>query len=282
MHPDHEVEKLISAARHDAFHEAASVDAKVIAILMAAGKVSREDVDVALAKVAALTTPQPTTQFEAWAKLRHFDLVRCSHEPYAAYRSDLTNAALAGWRGGNGGAAQSNHYQQLLGVAYVVLGCLAANGVDIPVRFLDAFSDPDSVENPLELLPCDFSPARAVRAAVVAAQAPIAWMRVTDITEWADTEPESDGWTPLYATPTTPTGLVTPASLSTDATAQLSTDSVDKAVEMVRRLVHEFGDYHYHTCPQDVIPPTGPCECFAGALMNDARALLAAPKESEC
>lgn len=221
-------------------------------------------------------------QFEARAKLHHYDLVRCSHEPYAAYRSDLTNAALAGWRGANGGAVpqtqpderaesdmraafaqhmgqpweaaleaarriwslawgasrfyaqqaqpderaaliaerdaaimsthrqaiciqlcaahigpetsatieglpnavkrlvkerdavratapQSDHYQQLLGVAYVVLGCLAANGVDIPVRFLDAFSDPDSVENPLELLPCDFSPARAVRAAVEAA-----------------------------------------------------------------------------------------------------------------
>lgn len=224
-------------------------------------------------------------QFEAWAKLHHYDLTRCSHEPYAAYRSDLTNAALAGWRGADGesgpqaalkgdersaakraigyvmamegppsliktlhfmaegvtggGASESEgqtaqrdaeisqlvderdsfehmgtvlagkvsellnidvgewssannpifraihaiedriaaaptapqptHYQQLLGVAYVVLGCLAANGVDIPERFLDAFSDPDSVENPLELLPCDFSPARAVRAAVEAA-----------------------------------------------------------------------------------------------------------------
>ncbi|WP_186121068.1 VRR-NUC domain-containing protein [Burkholderia gladioli] len=28
--------------------------------------------------------------------------------------------------------------------------------------------------------------------------APVAWMRVTDITEWTDTEPETDGWTPLY------------------------------------------------------------------------------------
>ena len=244
-------------------------------------------------QAARAHTPQPTTQFEAWAKLHHYDLTRCSHEPYAAYRSDLTNAALAGWRGANGETApqapsvpvelsgvkealeggdgfwrtcsgchetedghdvghypfsdvlnctlgggcsecgglgavwdntdyddmaefcerwmasaeqfeewwhegahpfrnvggtkdlqltqemarsiwdaaratapQPDHYQQLLGVAYVVLGCLAANGVDIPERFLGAFSDPDSVENPLELLPCDFSPARVVRAAV--------------------------------------------------------------------------------------------------------------------
>lgn len=79
---------------------------------------------------------------------------------YANAYGELVRAATA---------PQSERYQQLLGVAYVVLGCLVANGVDIPVRFLDAFADPDSVENPLELLPCDFSPARAVRAAVEAA-----------------------------------------------------------------------------------------------------------------
>jgi len=27
---------------------------------------------------------------------------------------------------------------------------------------------------------------------------PMAWFRKTDITEWTDTEPETDGWTPLY------------------------------------------------------------------------------------
>jgi hypothetical protein len=30
---------------------------------------------------------------------------------------------------------------------------------------------------------------------------PVAWYRQTDITEWTDSEPETDGWTPLYATP---------------------------------------------------------------------------------
>jgi hypothetical protein len=31
--------------------------------------------------------------------------------------------------------------------------------------------------------------------------APIAWMRKTDITEWTDSEPETDGWTPLCEQP---------------------------------------------------------------------------------
>lgn len=36
-------------------------------------------------------------------------------------------------------------------------------------------------------------------SAPVAGEAnPVAWMRKTDITEWTDTEPETDGWTPLY------------------------------------------------------------------------------------
>lgn len=52
---------LIAKAREHAFHEAASVDAKVIAMLMAAGKVSREDVDAALARIAALQA-LPNTQ----------------------------------------------------------------------------------------------------------------------------------------------------------------------------------------------------------------------------
>jgi hypothetical protein len=46
-------------------------------------------------------------------------------------------------------------------------------------------------------------------------------------------------------------------------------------LEMIRRLLHEFGEHHYHGCPQDAIPPKGPCECFAGALCNEARAVIA-------
>ncbi|MBN3815862.1 hypothetical protein G3N57_04235 [Paraburkholderia sp. Se-20369] len=49
---------LIAQARRDAFNEAASVDAKVIAMLTATGKVRHEDVDAALAKVAALHAEQ--------------------------------------------------------------------------------------------------------------------------------------------------------------------------------------------------------------------------------
>ena len=30
---------------------------------------------------------------------------------------------------------------------------------------------------------------------------PVAWMRKTDITELTDSEPETNGWTPLYAAP---------------------------------------------------------------------------------
>lgn len=33
------------------------------------------------------------------------------------------------------------------------------------------------------------------------AQEPVAWIRTTDITEFTDTEPETDGWTALYAAP---------------------------------------------------------------------------------
>ncbi|WP_186214675.1 hypothetical protein [Burkholderia gladioli] len=51
---------LIAKAREHAFREAASVDAKVIAMLMATGKVSREDVDTALARVAALQASTDT------------------------------------------------------------------------------------------------------------------------------------------------------------------------------------------------------------------------------
>ncbi|WP_322072212.1 hypothetical protein [Paraburkholderia bannensis] len=52
-----------------------------------------------------------------------------------------------------------------------------------------------------------------------AAQAPIAWMRVTDITEWTDTEPESDGWTSLYAAPVAPAAAEMPDENSAEFNA---------------------------------------------------------------
>ena len=39
----------------------------------------------------------------------------------------------------------------------------------------------------------------------------------------------------------------------------------------------EFGDEHYHTCPAD--NDSGPCDCFAGHLLTDARLVIeAAPQ----
>ncbi|WP_321935312.1 hypothetical protein [Paraburkholderia sp. J8-2] len=49
----------VAQARRDAFNEAASVDAKVIAMLLATGKVTREDVDMALARVAEMPEEAP-------------------------------------------------------------------------------------------------------------------------------------------------------------------------------------------------------------------------------
>jgi len=43
----------------------------------------------------------------------------------------------------------------------------------------------------------------------------------------------------------------------------------DPIKEALRRMIAEFGDYHYHTCPAD--NDTGLCDCFAGHLLNDAR-----------
>lgn len=56
--------------------------------------------------------------------------------------------------------------------------------------------------------------------------------------------------------------------------AELEAAASDKrdALDMVKRLAHEFDSYHYHGCQADKIPPE-PCDCFAGALMNEARAL---------
>jgi hypothetical protein len=43
----------------------------------------------------------------------------------------------------------------------------------------------------------------AIKQALAAptVQEPVAWMRITDITELTDSEPEEDGYTPLYTTP---------------------------------------------------------------------------------
>jgi hypothetical protein len=56
---------------------------------------------------------------------------------------------------------------------------------------------------------------------------PVAWMRITDITEWADTEPETDGWTPLYATPPATTG----ASTARDQALEEAATVCDKKYE---------------------------------------------------
>jgi hypothetical protein len=46
----------------------------------------------------------------------------------------------------------------------------------------------------------------------------------------------------------------------------------DPVIEALRRMIHEFGDEHYHTCPAD--NDSGPCDCFAGHLLNDARRVI--------
>lgn len=46
----------------------------------------------------------------------------------------------------------------------------------------------------------------------------------------------------------------------------------DPIQEALRRMIAEFGDEHYHTCPAD--SDSGPCNCFAGHLNADVRAVL--------
>lgn len=50
-------------------------------------------------------------------------------------------------------------------------------------------------------------------------------------------------------------------------------EQVDPVREMLRRMVAEFCDYHYGTCPAD-LKDDGQCNCFAGALLIKARAAL--------
>ena len=54
----------------------------------------------------------------------------------------------------------------------------------------------------------------------------------------------------------------------------------DPVREALRRMISEFGDEHYHTCPAD--DRSGPCNCFAGLLIKDVREILerAADKRS--
>lgn len=47
---------------------------------------------------------------------------------------------------------------------------------------------------------------------------------------------------------------------------------VDPVQEMLRRMIAEFGDEHYHLCPANF--DGGVCDCFAGHLLNDARKVI--------
>lgn len=50
-------------------------------------------------------------------------------------------------------------------------------------------------------------------------------------------------------------------------------EQADPVREMLRRMVAEFCDYHYGTCPAD-LAIAGKCNCFAGALLVKARSTL--------
>lgn len=70
------------------------------------------------------------------------------------------------------------------------------------------------------------------------------------------------------------------ASASIEAAARMREamikigEQADPVREMLRRMVAEFHDYHYHGCPAD--NDSGPCNCFAGALLVRAGAALSA------
>ena len=53
---------------------------------------------------------------------------------------------------------------------------------------------------------------------------------------------------------------------------------LDPVQEQLRRMLHEFANEHYHTCPSD--NDSGPCDCFAGHLIVKARAALEAASAS--
>lgn len=59
----------------------------------------------------------------------------------------------------------------------------------------------------------DLKPAATPSPQIAEVAEPMAWMRKTDITELTDSEPETEGWTPLYATPAPASaGQAAPAS----------------------------------------------------------------------
>lgn len=45
----------------------------------------------------------------------------------------------------------------------------------------------------------------------------------------------------------------------------------DPVLEALRRMIAEFGDQHYHTCPAN---EDGPCDCFAGSLNASVRKIF--------
>lgn len=47
----------------------------------------------------------------------------------------------------------------------------------------------------------------------------------------------------------------------------------DPVQEALRRMIAEFHDYHYHTCPAEE-NDDAPCKCFAGALIVQSLATL--------
>ncbi|WP_059414282.1 hypothetical protein [Cupriavidus basilensis] len=62
---------VLAKSREDPFKEAASVDARVIDMLIATGKVRREDVDVALAMVAKATVQEEAPGTPTQPTVRH-------------------------------------------------------------------------------------------------------------------------------------------------------------------------------------------------------------------
>ena len=66
----------------------------------------------------------------------------------------------------------------------------------------------------------DLKPAATPSPQIAEVAEPMAWMRKTDITELTDSEPETEGWTPLYATPAPASaGQAAPSSLAAKLTA---------------------------------------------------------------
>lgn len=89
-----------------------------------------------------------------------------------------------------GDLAEASHQTKLL--AQALGDCILASGI---VR-----SDLDMSGPELVMFAEDLKELLLARHAAVQAE-PVGWMRKTDITELTDSEPETDGWTPLYAAP---------------------------------------------------------------------------------